>query len=134
MRLHATIEAYGTAEGLRKEWEERERAQPKQKVDTGDECLGPNCKLKEIEMDEKGNVITPHLDHLEFQMTSDKQNQNIHFDKAAMKNMLRQALSELDNEDSKIQYLNSNMAGGTDHYAVIKFGRQSKGINSAREK
>lgn len=109
-------------------------AQRKEKVDPNDECLGPNCKQKEIEMDDKGNVVTPHLDHLEFQMTSDKQNQNIHFDKAAMKNMLRQALTELDNEDSQIQYLNSNLPGGTDHYAVIKFGRESRGIHSSRVK
>ena len=102
------------------------------------DCIGPNCGKPETELPEQkpGSppVVIPHLDNIEFQMSSGKQGQNIHFGKEELKSMLRMALVQLDQEDHNIKYLNSNMAGSTDHYATIKFNRQRQGISGSRQR
>jgi hypothetical protein len=51
---------------------------------------------------------------------------NIHFDKEALKTMLRMALVQLDRDDVDVKYLNQPKYGAanTDHYASITFKRR----------
>jgi len=67
-------------------------------------------------------------------MTSHKKGYNVHFDKEALKTMLRMALVQLDEEEPQIRYLNTPQGPTTDHYANIKFGRQSQNIHGARSR
>lgn len=125
-----TLYGYGTPEGVRKAWDTRGRGR-NENPDDSEKCIGPNC-TDEIQMPDKtpsGDnppVVVPHLDHLEFMMTSGKGDQRIHFDKQAMKTMLQMALVQLDMEDANIEYLNTPQKEKTDHYATIKF--RPKGV------
>lgn len=124
--------AYGTSEGVVKEWDARGRGK---KIDYDNqeegECVGHNCPDHEVKLPSKANVgpfpvVVPHLDNLEFMMTSNKGGQAIHWDKEAMKTMLRMALVQLDREDAKIDYLNTPTKSSTDHYATIKFHQRAE--------
>ena len=126
MNLKAQIElqSYGTSEGVRKEWLSRERkglaeGPPDPHKEVG--CVGPHCEKDEIKLDPKNPVIeVPHLDNLELMMTSTKGQQNIHWDKEALKTMLRMALAQLDMDDTRINYVNTPQKAKTDHYVNLK--------------
>lgn len=121
MNLSSTvaINGYGTAEGVKKEWDTRGR---KPQEDTGPtfetKCIGDDCGSPK---ETKEPIRLPHVDNLEFMMTSDKGNQNIHFDKDTLKQVLHAALLQLESNDVEAKYLNSPLAASTDHYVSVKF-------------
>lgn len=139
MNIHTAIalKAFGTSEGVMKEWEERAR-----KVDDPDiqsyteKCIGSHCGNEaEVGSAKNSAIPLPHLGNIELEMQSDAADRNIHFDKEALKAMLRMALVQLDRDDVDVKYINE---GGqtpdksTDHYASIKFTR--RGITGATRK
>lgn len=131
MKLQDTIEAYGTTEGLEKAWEIRPRAPDRSST----KCVHPWCD-PEITI---GSKEMPHLDHLEFEMSSAQKDNNVRFDKEALKVMLKQALVELDREEPAIEYLNTAKAGkvgegGTDHYVTVLFQRPGVLMNSGEKR
>lgn len=126
MRLLEVIWAYGTAEGDQKAWDTRGRKNP----DDSEHCIGPECRQLEHKLDQKE---IPHVDQIEFEMRSDKGNANIHFDKDAMRTMLKAALKQLDSEDARTNYLNTpdgndSKNDGTDHFVTLRFQRNSEGV------
>lgn len=126
------VRAFGTAEGVKKEWDERGR----KGEDEGfrSDCIGPDCGKEETGVRQKATepIIIPHLDNLELMMTSQKPGLNIHFDKQALKDVLHAALLQLERDDVEAKYLNSPAFGKatTDHYVNIKF--KQPGIKGAK--
>lgn len=119
----AEVYGFGTPEGLKKAWDTRGRGSSSSK------CIGPDCESHHAEYTQAEDPQKPvpdigeipHLDHLEFMMTSGKANNQIKFDKEVMKLLLRKAIAQLETDDSRIEYLNTPEALSTDHYATLKF-------------
>lgn len=109
------LQGYGTAEGVQKEWDTRGRG--RNVVST---CVGDNCAEKEEMLDQHDPKGMPHIDDLHLEMSSDG-NRNIFWGKEEMKMALRHALQQLEEEDTKITYLNTPLAEATDHQATIHF-------------
>lgn len=136
MNLFSTmaIKAYGTAEGVKKEWDTRGRKGEEDDAGFKTECIGPDCGLEPSGERDKNTppIVVPHLDNLELMMTSSKPGQNIHFDKQALKDVLHAALMQLERDDVETKYMNSANFGKTttDHYVNIKF--RQPGIKGAR--
>lgn len=126
MNLQSQIEltAYGTSEGVTKAWDTRGRGKNTD-PDDKETCVGENCKDEVSYPKGPEGARIPHLDNVEFEMSSNQGNNNIHFDKEAMKMVLRRALEQLENEDAEIKYLNTPMGVNTEHYATVTF-RQEK--------
>jgi hypothetical protein len=123
------LRAYGTPEGVKKEWDTRGRGTQEEDNSTQsyeERCIGPDCGKNEEPLKQANKpVVIPHLDNLELTMTSDAPGKNIHFDKDALKAVLRMALVQLDRDDVESKYLNGATFGKntTDHYVNVRFSR-----------
>jgi hypothetical protein len=125
MNLNSQLEisAVGTSEGVKKAWDTRGRS-----IVQG-ECSGPDCK-QSIDITkptgEGGKpIVIPTIDGIELTMKSTQPGYNIHFDREALKSVLRMALVQMDMDDTKINYLNTPMGATTDHYVRVSLNRNS---------